>query len=315
MTPTRHITGIHHVTAIAGDPQRNLNFYTQVLGLRLVKLTVNFDDPHTYHLYFGNDTGTPGSILTFFPWPATPRGSIGKGQVSAVAFAVPAGSLEYWRGRLAAHNVAQQEGVSFGERVLHIADPDGIPLDLVETEPSAPTLARTFGPIPAANALRGFHSATLSLDDGGPTAALLEFMGFKFVAEEGSRVRYKAPHDAAAIVDLVRGPQGPPGRLGVGTVHHIAFRTPTDDQQREWRTDLEKRGHNVTPIIDRKYFHSIYYREPGGVLFEIATDPPGFAIDEPAGHLGERLVLPDWLESRRSELERRLPRLVQAVRQ
>jgi glyoxalase family protein len=315
MTPSRRLTGIHHITAIAGAPQRNVNFYTQVLGLRLVKLTVNFDDPDTYHLYFGNESGTPGSILTFFPWPDAPRGSIGKGQVSAIAFAVPAGSLEFWRRHLTAHDIAQCEGVSFGERVIHIADPDGIPLDLVETEPSEPTLARTLGPIPAPNALRGFHSATLSLYEGGPTAALLEFMGFQLVAEEVSRVRYKAAHDAAAIVDLVSGSQGPPGRLGVGTVHHIAFRTPTDDQQREWRNDLAKRGQSVTPIIDRKYFHSIYYREPGGVLFEIATDPPGFAVDEPAGQLGERLVLPDWLEPRRSELERRLPRLVPAGRQ
>jgi len=315
MTAPRHIAGIHHITAIAGDPQRSLNFYTQVLGLRLVKLTVNFDDPYTYHLYFANESGTPGSILTFFPWPDAPRGSIGRGQVSAIAFAVPAASLEYWRRHLAAHSVAQHEGASFGERVMHIADPDGIPLDLVETETSEPTLARTFGPIPPANALRGFHSATLSLYDGGPTAALLEFMGFRFVAEDANRVRYKAPDDAAAIIELMRGSQGPPGRLGVGTVHHIAFRTPTDEQQHEWRNDLTKRGHSVTPVIDRKYFHSIYYREPGGVLFEIATDPPGFAVDEPAGHLGERLVLPDWLESRRSELERRLPRLMSTVRQ
>jgi glyoxalase family protein len=305
-----HIEGIHHITAIAGDPQRTLEFYTAVLGLRLVKLTVNFDDPGTYHFYFGNETGAPGSILTFFPWPHAPRGTVGNGQVTAIAFSIPAGSLPYWQQRLREHRIASDEPhLRFDERAIAFTDPDGLPLELVAGNDSDPKLGRTSGSVPREHAVRGFHGATLSHAGNRPTAGLLEHMGLELAAEEDDRFRFAVPDSRAAIVDLVRTPDARQGRLGVGTVHHIAFRTPDDEQQRAWHEDLMRRGHTVTPIVDRQYFHSIYYREPGGVLFEIATNPPGFAIDEPVERLGERLMLPPWLEPERSRLARELPAL------
>jgi glyoxalase family protein len=297
---TRTISGIHHITAIASDPQRNLDFYTEVLGLRLVKLTVNFDDPGTYHFYFGDEEGSPGSILTFFPWPGSRRGIVGNGQVSATAFAVASGSLKYWVSRLTDHGVsAQDAGTRFGEPVIRFADPDGMPLELVGTAHAAP------------HALAGFHSATLSEEGYEKTAALLQdVMGLQYVGSEGNRFRYRAgAGSAGAIVDVICTPDGAWGRLGAGTVHHIAWRTPDDAQQGIWRTDLVRGGYNVSPIMDRIYFHSIYFREPGGILFEIATDPPGFAVDEPREHLGERLTLPPWLETQRTEIEQAVPRL------
>lgn len=309
-TPT--IPGIHHITAIAGDPQRNLDFYTTVLGLRLVKLTVNFDDPGTYHFYFGNEEGTPGSILTFFPWPHAPRGIVGSGQVTAITFAVPTGSAGYWRSRLSTSGMTVTDaGERFGEEVLAIHDPDGLPLELVATSHANPALAWKDGPVDREHGICGFHSATLSEEGYEQTARLLaDVMGFDFAGEEENRFRYRAPGaTTASIVDLLCTPAGRSGRLGTGTVHHIAYRTPDDAHQRQWRTELARRGYNVTPVIDRNYFHSIYYREPGGVLFEIATDPPGFAIDEPKDHLGQRLMLPRQYEPQRATLERMLPQL------
>jgi glyoxalase family protein len=314
--PTPTIPGIHHITAIAGDPQRNLDFYTTVLGLRLVKLTVNFDDPGTYHFYFGNEEGTPGSILTFFPWPHAPRGVVGSGQVTATTFAVPVGSAPYWRSRLPAHGVTVTDaGERFGEAILAIDDPDGLPLELIATRDANPALASKDTPVDSEHAICGFHSATLSEEGYEQTARLLtDTMGFSLVGNEGNRFRYQAADGGAgAIVDLLCRPDGRFGRLGTGTVHHIAWRTPDDPQQLQWRSELARLGYNVTPVIDRNYFHSIYYREPGGVLFEIATDPPGFAIDEPKEHLGERLVLPRQYESQRPTLERTLPRLTLPV--
>lgn len=309
---TRTITGIHHITAIAGDPQTNLDFYTSVLGLRLVKLTVNFDDPGTYHFYFGNDAGAPGSILTFFPWPTVRKGVIGTGQVTATTFAIPADSSSHWQRRLTEQGIPVHEsGERFGERVLTFTDPDGLPLELIATPLATPSLARRDGPVDAAHAICGFHSATLSEEGYEQTARLLQdTMGLAFVGSEGNRFRYQAgTATAGAIVDILCTPDGRFGRLGGGTVHHIAWRTPDDDQQAIWRKDLVDLGYNVSPVMDRTYFHSIYYREPGGVLFEIATDPPGFAIDEPPDHLGERLMLPTQYESLRPALERNLPTL------
>ena len=304
------ITGIHHVTAIAGEPQRNLDFYTQVLGLRLVKLTVNFDDPGTYHFYFGDAKGTPGSILTFFPWAGVPRGRVGTGQVAATSFAVPAGSLDYWRERLASHE-AHEEAPRFGESVLRFEDPDGLPLEIVATGSAASTTAWRGGSVDAAHAIAGFHSATLLEEGYEKTAALLEkVMGLTHVATAGNRYRYRmGAGGAASIVDVVCAPDSKPGRLGAGTVHHIAWRTPDDAQQLAWRKRLVGDGYNVSPVMDRTYFHSIYYREPGGILFEIATDPPGFALDEPAEHLGEGLMLPPQVEPYRKSLEHALPPL------
>jgi glyoxalase family protein len=309
-TPT--IKGIHHITAIAGDPQTNLDFYTTVLGLRLVKLTVNFDDPGTYHFYFGNEEGTPGSILTFFPWPDARRGTVGSGQVTTTTFAIPAGSIAYWRERLLEHgHTVTDGGQRFGESVLAVTDPDGLPLELVATPHANPAAAWKQSPVDAEHAICGFYSATLSEEGYEQTARLLtETMGLALVGNEGNRFRYQATGGGAgAIVDLLCSPDGRAGRLGTGTVHHIAWRTPDDAQQVQWRQELARLGYNVTPVIDRNYFHSIYYREPGGVLFEIATDPPGFAIDEPKDHLGERLMLPRQYEAERAMLERALPRL------
>lgn len=298
------------MTAIAGEPQRNLDFYTRVLGLRLVKLTVNFDDPGTYHLYFGNDEGTPGSILTFFPWPGIPRGAVGNGQVSATAFAVPIGTVDAWVARLGDYGTTPTAvDVRFGEAIVHFTDPDGLPLEIVGTPHADPSRAWTRGPVPAAYAICGFHGATLAQGGHEGTAAVLDIMGFRLQGTEGSRYRYVAADGPGTIVDVLSSPEGLPGRLGAGTVHHIAFRTPDDEQQAAWRQELSRRGYDVSPIMDRTYFHSIYFREPGGVLFEIATDPPGFATDESKDQLGERLMLPPWLESHRAQIEQRLPRL------
>jgi glyoxalase family protein len=307
------ITGIHHITAIASNPQRNLDFYTEALGLRLVKLTVNFDDPGTYHFYFGNERGTPGSILTFFPWPGVPRGSVGAGQVSATGFAVPVGALEYWRERLTRMSVPIEDaGTRFGERVLRAADPDGLPLELVATERVRSGNAWSRGGVPAGDAISGFHGATLLEAAHEPTVALLtDVMGFRTIGSEGDRLRFEAPGGGdGTLVDVLAAPKVPYGTLGAGTVHHIAWRTPDDPQQGEWRKTLAAGGHHVSPVMDRTYFHSIYYREPGGILFEIATDPPGFAIDEAPEHLGERLMLPPQVEAHRARLERALPTLV-----
>jgi glyoxalase family protein len=304
------ITGIHHITAIAGDPQRNLDFYTGVLGMRLVKLTVNFDDPGTYHFYFGDRSGAPGSILTFFPWAGVPRGTVGTGQVAATSFAVPADSLDHWRHRLAPHGVAHA-GARFGEEVLRFSDPDGLPLEIIATTSTDRARAWTGGTVESRHAISGFHSATLAEEGYEETAILLhDVMGLQLVGDEGNRFRYQMPSgERAAIVDVICTPDGKPGVLGAGTVHHIAWRTPSDETQLEWRKRLVRDGYNVSPVMDRSYFHSIYYREPGGILFEIATDPPGFAIDEDADHLGEALRLPPQYEQQRPLIERVLPRL------
>jgi glyoxalase family protein len=310
---TDRIAGIHHITAIASDPQRTLDFYTQVIGLRLVKLTVNFDDPGTYHFYFGDEVGSPGTILTFFPWPNAPQGEIGTGQVTAIAFEVPAGSLEFWSKRLR-DRALDIGGVEqrVGEQVVRFRDPDGLRLELVGVSRAANRPVADSSPIPREHALRGFHSATLSERDVAATERLVEFMGFTRIDETANRIRFQASGSDASIIDIVREPKTPRGDLGAGTVHHIAFRTPTDNEQEWWRRELTPRVRAVTPVIDRVYFHSIYFREPGGVLFEIATDPPGFAIDEAVDHLGERLMLPPWLEESRVDLERRLPRLTRS---
>lgn len=305
------ISGIHHVTAITADAQRNIDFYCGVLGLRLVKLTVNFDDPGSYHLYYGDALGHPGSIMTFFAWPGAPRGRVGPPQATTVSFAAPTGAYEFWAERLRAHHVEAQPGdAHFGERVLAFHDPDGIPLEIVAAAPGeAP--ASIGGPIASSYALRGFHGVTLSEEGYELTARLLtEVMGFRAGGNEGNRFRYRAAGgDYAATVDLLCAPDARRGGMGAGVVHHVAFRTPDDAQQAAWREQISRQGFNVSPVMNRVYFHSIYYREPGGVLFEIATDPPGFTVDEAPGELGARLMLPPWLEPQRAEVQRSLPRL------
>jgi glyoxalase family protein len=308
------IPGLHHVTAIASDPQANADFYVSVLGLRLVKRTVNFDDPTTYHLYYGDAVGHPGTILTFFPWPGAPRGRRGTGQTTATAFAVPAGALEWWMDRLADRG-AEFGPVEerFGERVLPVQDPDDLAVELVE-QPAGGTARRDWwkdGPVPAPYAIRGFHGVTLTEEGYERTAALLaDVMGFKRLGEEQNRFRYATGHDVpGATVDVVCAPGRPGGRVAVGTVHHIAFRCTSDEDQRAWRSRVAAAGMNVTPVLDRQYFRSVYFREPGGVLFEIATDPPGFTLDETPAALGTGLKLPPWLEGSREYIEDRLPPL------
>jgi len=308
----KQILGIHHITAIAGNPQANLDFYAGMLGLRLVKLTVNFDDPSTYHLYYGDGVGHPGTILTFFPWPHAPQGRRGTGQVTETAFAIPANSIDYWIARLGEHRVAFKGAFDrFGEQVISFADPDGMRIELIATKTTRGDRGYEAGPVPLEFAIRGFHSATLSQADHRETAGLLtDTMGFKLIAQDGDRFRYAADStEAAGLVDVLRAPNERSGRVLVGTVHHIAWRTADDEQQRSWRDELTSLNYGVSPVMDRKYFHSIYYREPGGILFEIATDPPGFSVDEAPEALGSKLVLPPWLEPERTKLEAVLPPL------
>lgn len=318
------IAGIHHITAMAADPQRNIDFYVNVLGQRLVKTTVNFDDPGTYHLYYGDETGTPGTILTFFPWPGARRGQRGVGEVAATAYAVPAGSLPYWQARLANFGyVTSAPQTRFGEPLLVFQDPDGMVIELVETPGSTAIRYWNDGPIPADRAAQGFHSATLwvaSLDHS--RQLLTDIFGWRAVGQEGGRVRLQAPssaqQDAAGSalgrrLDLVVLPNQGRGRLGAGSVHHIAFRTEDDATQLGWRRALLDAGFGVTPVQDRQYFRSIYFREPAGVLYEIATNPPGFTWDEPVAQLGSRLKLPPWLEPQRAQIERVLPAIERPV--
>ena len=303
--------GIHHITAISSDVHRNMQFYTQVLGLRFVKKSVNQDDPGTYHLYYGDYAGSPGTILTFFPWAGLQRGRPGTGQSYATAFSVPAGSLAYWQKRLAEFKVTSLPVEKrFADEVLPFFDIDGLRLELVATSESDPRPPAPSTEVAAEYAIRGFHGATLALIDAKATAAVLaESMGYSRLSQEGHRTRYAAAGGPGSYVDLLTDPSLPRGLNGAGTIHHIAFRVPDDAAQVTARGDLTKRGLQVSPVIDRAYFKSIYYREPGGVLFEIATDQPGFAIDEPVETLGQRLSLPPHLEPHRAEIEAALPKI------
>ncbi len=312
---TLQIPGIHHVTAIASDPQANVNFYAGVLGLRLIKRTVNFDDPGTYHLYYGDDVGRPGTVMTYFPWPGAPRGQVGTGQVSVTAFSIPPDSMGYWAERLKRSGVSfDGPKARFDEQVVSLDDHDGLPLELVAAARDDRS-GWTTGPVPAKHAIRGFFGVTLA--ERGPeegcgrtTTLLTEGLEFRLVRESGHRLRYAMGDGSpGALVDVLCLSDAPRGQIAAGTVHHVAWRTPDDKQQLAWRERLGRYGMDVTPVRDRQYFHSIYFREPGGVLFEIATDPPGFTLDEPPDRLGTGLKLPPWLEPRRDQLERVLPPL------
>ncbi len=324
--PAQAVHGIHHVTAIAADPQENLDFYSGVLGLRLVKKTVNYDDPGTYHLYYGDAEGSPGSILTFFIWSSTkrgtgageastvPRGRPGVGQPTAISFSAPAGSLVFWRDRLASSGIETKHlKRRFDEEVLAVRDPDGIELELVGLEDGGDAGAAravwAADGIPAEHALRGLHSVLLSEEGYERTAALMiDLLGFRFVAERQNIYRYEAGEGGpGTFVDVACLPTGYPGTMGVGAIHHVAWRAAADAGQLALRERLVRGGVNVTPVIDRTYFHSIYFREPGNVLFEVATDPPGFSVDEPPDRLGGGLMLPAWLERYRERIERVLP--------
>ncbi len=302
------------MTAIAGDPQRNIDFYAGILGLRLVKLTVNFDDPTTYHLYYGDEVGRPGTILTFFPWPDAPRGRLGTGQLTTTSFSIPPGSMAFWMDRFRDKGVVFEGPTRrFGEEVVSFSDPDGLGLELVQHDYPDERVGWKEGPVPREHAVRGLYSVTLTEERLDETASLLTgTLGFRKIGDDHNRVRYEVGDGGpGGFVDVVSSPDTARGFVSVGTVHHVAWRTRDDEQQKAWREEIVKNGLHVTPIIDRKYFHSIYFREPGGVLFEIATDNPGFTVDESREKLGSRLVLPPWLEPERAKIVKALPKVRQ----
>ena len=301
--------GIHHVTAIVGDPQTNADFYVGTLVLRMVKRTVNHDDTGTYHFYFGDGEGTPGTSITFFPWGSKGReGEFGAGQTQTTAYLIPEGSVDYWADRLTSEHVAYERDQRFDEQVIRFSDPDGIELELVATD--APTDAVPWGdsPVPEQHQLRGFYSVTLAVSDVEPTAeTLTDVLGFEFEAERDGRHRYRsATGGPGSVVDLVETDRER-GTMGIGTVHHVAFEAADVDEQAQWREAYAAAGLKPTQVIDRTYFHSIYTREPGGVLFEMATPEPGFTADEDLADLGSRLTLPERLESERERIEAQLP--------
>jgi glyoxalase family protein len=305
-------SGIHHVTAIAGPARRTLDFYTRTLGLRLVKKTVNFDDPTTYHFYFGDEAGRPGTLLTFFPWAHAARGRLGVGESQEIAFQVPEGAIGYWMHRFVERSVPHEPlGKRFGETVLTFADPDGMRLTLVAVPGAEREPAWSDGQIPAEHAIRGLHGVTLLVADAVPTGTILtDVLGFTETGREGPTVRYRAEAEVGGIIDVRAVGDFPRGRPGAGSIHHVAFRATDDAAERAMANVLTaKHGLHVTGQKDRNYFRSVYFREPGGILFEIATDDPGFAIDEPATLLGRELKLPRFLEARRQEIEAVLPEL------
>jgi glyoxalase family protein len=307
------ILGLHHLTAIASDPQRNFDFYAKVLGLRFIKKTVNFDDPGTYHFYFGDEVGSAGTILTFFPWPHITRGRRGPGQTTAISYSVPAGSLDFWMQRFDQHQVSYtQPSERFGEQYLSFLDPDGLQLELIVSKTPDARTPWTTPEVSADVATRGFHCVTLTLASVQATAAILtEVFGYQLVAQDGNRYRYATDAVASAnLIDLVEVGGAAPSITAGGTVHHVAFRVKDDATLMQFRARVAARGLNITPQIDRQYFHSLYFREPGGVLFEIATDNPGFMVDEPLAELGTHLLLPPQYEARRWQIEERLPKLV-----
>ncbi|MFB6270225.1 MAG: ring-cleaving dioxygenase [Halobacterium sp.] len=302
------IPGIHHVTAIASDPQRNYEFYTETLGLRLVKQSVNQDDVSVYHLFYGDHGGSPGTSMTFFPYVGAQQGRVGAGQATTTQFVVPGDSVDYWEGRLAEHGVDVDDSRErFGDTVIPFRDPDGLPLELVARE-DAPAGDPPAGPVPDEYAIRGFFGVTLSLQSAAPMDRLLKTMGFEATDSDHDRQRYESHGDLGAVVDVQEDPQAPRGQPGAGTVHHVAFQV-TRDNQADWRDVLVGEGLRPTEIIDRKWFESVYARTQGGVLFEYATKEPGYTVDEPLESLGSELVLPEWLEDRRGEIEAGLPPL------
>ncbi|PUV25738.1 ring-cleaving dioxygenase [Sphingobacterium athyrii] len=305
------ILGLHHITAIADNAKRNLDFYTKVLGLRLVKKTVNFDDPGTYHFYFGNEEGSPGTILTFFPWEGIGKGKQGAGMATHIGYAVPEGGLIFWKNRLKAHNVAFLEDEIFGEKLISFTDPDGLQIQFIEPLAKDTRSVWTTADINHENALKGFHNITLSLKEADPTLKVLtDILGYSVQGQENERYRLTTDSIATAnIVDIVADRNLPFGRNAAGTNHHVAFRVKDDNILMEYREKVLAAGLDITPKINRDYFFSLYFREPGGVLFEIATDNPGFTVDEPLESLGTALKLPKQYESHRSQIEATLPKI------
>lgn len=306
------VLGLHHITAIAGDAQRNYDFYTKVLGLRMVKKTVNFDDPQTYHFYFGDKTGTPGSILTFFPWPRVKQGKTGAGMATEIGYSVPASSLDFWRNRFRDHKVRHGEvSEKFGEKYLPFQDPDGLNLELIVPEKIDTRTPWETDEVKTEMAIKGFHNVTLTLNDIKATATILtDIFDYRLLSQEDNCYRFKTDAvENAAIVDLLEKPDAPRGINAGGTNHHIAFRVKNEDILMAYREKLAGKELQITPKIDRDYFFSLYFREPGGVLFELATDNPGFSRDEPVEELGSSLKLPRQYENSRAQIERILPDL------
>ena len=306
------ILGLHHITAIASNAKANVDFYTKVLGLRLLKKTVNFDDPGTYHLYYGDEKGSAGTILTFFPYEGARRGNAGTGMATQIGYSVPEGSFDFWLKRFDQFNVVHNKpSEKFGEQYLPFLDPDGLKLELTIPKNPDNRTPWTTAEINSEVATRGFHNVTLTLNKIEGTAAVLtQVFGYKLLEQSGNRYRYITDAvNQAAIVDLVELPSEQRGLGGAGTNHHVAFRVKDEETLMQFRSKVESAGLHITEKIDRNYFYSLYFREPGGVLFEIATDNPGFGIDEPFDKLGSTLLLPPQYESRRAEIEAVLPAL------
>ncbi|MEN2489433.1 ring-cleaving dioxygenase [Flavobacterium sp. B11] len=307
------ILGLHHITAIAGDAKRNFDFYSKVLGLRFIKKTVNFDDPGTYHFYFGDEVGSAGTILTFFPWgEGIQQGRKGSGMATEIGYSVPKGSLDFWQKRFEKYNVIYNKPAEkFGEKYLTFLDPDGLKLELIESKTDDNRKAWETDEVKADVATKGFHNITLTLNSIKATAAILtDIFGYKLIDQEVNRYRYATDAvENAAIVDLVELPEEKRGLNANGTVHHVAFRVPNDEILMKFREKIEDYGLSITPQIDRQYFHSLYFREPGGVLFEIATDNPGFTVDESLKELGQNLKLPAQYEPQRAAIEAHLVKI------
>lgn len=307
------ILGLHHITAIAGDAKRNFDFYSKVLGLRFIKKTVNFDDPGTYHFYFGDEVGSAGTILTFFPWgEGIQQGRKGSGMATEIGYSVPKGSLDFWQKRFEKYNVIYNKPAEkFGEKYLTFLDPDGLKLELIESKTEDNRKAWEIDEVKADVATKGFHNITLTLNSIKATAAILtDIFGYKLIDQEVNRYRYATDAvENAAIVDLVELPEEKRGLNANGTIHHVAFRVPNDEILMKFREKIEDYGLSITPQIDRQYFHSLYFREPGGVLFEIATDNPGFTVDESLEELGQNLKLPAQYEPQRAAIEAHLVKI------
>ncbi|MGJ7030631.1 ring-cleaving dioxygenase [Niabella hirudinis] len=305
------VLGLHHITAIADNAKRNHAFYTNTLGLRLVKKTVNFDDPGTYHFYYGNESGAPGTILTFFPWEGIGKGYAGAGMATHIGYSVPEGSFDFWKKRFDETNIAYKEAEIFGEQQLAFTDPDGLQLSLIIPSVSDNRVSWATREVSADVATKGFHNATLTLQQADPTAKVLtDLLGYRQTAQEGNRYRFVNENiDTANYIDIIEDAAAGYGRNAAGTNHHIAFRVKDDTVQMELREKIAAAGLNITAKIDRDYFYSLYFREPGGVLFEIATDNPGFTRDESLEELGTALKLPKQYEPARTKIEAVLPKL------
>ncbi|HJY12005.1 MAG TPA: ring-cleaving dioxygenase [Flavobacterium sp.] len=307
------ILGLHHITAIAGDAKRNFNFYSNILGLRFIKKTVNFDDPGTYHFYFGDEVGSAGTILTFFPWgEGIQQGRKGAGMATEIGYSVPKGSLDFWQKRFEQYNVIYNKPAEkFGEKYLTFLDPDGLKLELIESKTGDDRKPWETAEVKADVATRGFHNITLTLNSIKATAAILtEIFGYKLIDQDVNRYRYATDAvENAAIVDLVELAEEKRGHVANGSVHHVAFRVQNDEILMHFREKIEEYGLSITPQIDRNYFHSLYFREPGGVLFEIATENPGFTVDESLEELGQNLKLPEQYEADRAAIEAHLVKI------